>query len=174
MSEELRLVEPTVALQGAYMSFYREWIDSGENIVPWVVERDPGDFASMVQTLLAESRGEGVPDGWVPSSTYWLLAGERIVGAVNIRHGLTEKLRTSGGHIGYGIRPTARRRGYATRLLALALEQCRGLGIQRALVVCDSDNAASERTIVRNGGVRDEDYVESDGNVIRRFWIDLQ
>jgi predicted acetyltransferase len=98
---------------------------------------------------------------------------QRIVGVVNIRHGLTEKLMNNGGHIGYGIRPSARQKGYATRLLALSLEKLKELGVHRALVVCDERNIASERTILKNGGVPDVNYVEEDGNVVKRFWIDL-
>jgi predicted acetyltransferase len=174
MGEQVALVKPTVTLREAYLSFYQEWKDSGEQMVPWVISKEPDDFEVMLQFLLEHETGGNVPEGWVPSTTYWLVSeSKRIVGAVNIRHSLTGYLLNCGGHIGYGIRPTDRRKGYATKLLSLALEKTRRLGIRKALVVCDEDNTASERTIIKNGGVQDMSYTEANGNVIKRFWIAL-
>lgn len=173
MTEHVRLVKPTIQLEREYLDFYREWKESGEKMVPWVISKDPADFQGMVQSLLDNERGVRLPEHWVPDSTYWLVTDtNRVVGAVNIRHKLNETLLHSGGHIGYGIRPSARRNGYATRLLALALEKAKDLGIEKALVVCDASNVASERTILKNGGVQDASYTEEDGNVIHRFWIE--
>ncbi|MCC3374674.1 GNAT family N-acetyltransferase [Cohnella sp. REN36] len=175
MREEVRLARPTTDLREEYVSFYREWLASGEDMVPWVIERDPTDFAAMVRFLLDNEKGEHLPEGWVPDSTFWLVGSSgRVLGAVNIRHRLTDKLLQSGGHIGYGIRPSERRKGYATRLLSLTLEMTRSWGWDRVLVVCDADNIASERTIVNNGGVPDASYIEENGNVVKRFWIDLR
>lgn len=92
---------------------------------------------------------------------------------MNIRHDLNEHLMNAGGHIGYGIRPSARGNRYAVTMLALALEKAKELGISRALVVCDSDNIASKKTIIQNGGTPDKDYIEEDGNRVNRFWIEL-
>jgi predicted acetyltransferase len=114
-----------------------------------------------------------LPEGWVRDSTYWLVTeNNRIVGAVNIRHQLTEMLLNCGGHIGYGIRPSERQKGYATQILALSLAKTKDLGIKKVLVVCNSDNIASKKTIIKNGGIQDKDYLEADGNVINRFWIE--
>ncbi|ETT72005.1 acetyltransferase, GNAT family protein [Paenibacillus sp. FSL R7-277] len=169
---EVSLVEPAEALREPYLAFYEEWKASGEPFVPWVTEMDPADFGVMIQTLHGYARGTDIPAGWVSSSTFWLVtADKRVVGAVNIRHRLTERLLHSGGHIGYGIVPSARRQGYASELLKQALLKSAELGIEQALVVCDSVNTASERTIRRNGGIEDSEYIEEDGNVIRRFWI---
>jgi predicted acetyltransferase len=144
-------------------------------MVPWVIKRDPKCFEEMLELLHKDEDDRYIPEGWVSNSTYWLLLDNReIVGAVNIRHRLTEQLYLSGGHIGYGIRPSARRQGYATQLLALALKECKRLRVTNALVVCDADNVASRRTILSNGGVQDQDYIEPDGNVIHRFWIMLE
>ncbi|KEO84557.1 GNAT family N-acetyltransferase [Tumebacillus flagellatus] len=169
------LVRPTADLQEAYVEFYQEWVASGEDMIPWVIRRDPADFPKMLQALQDDEKTDNLPEGWVPGSTYWLVTEDRrVVGAVNIRHSLTEFLFNCGGHIGYGIRPSERRKGYATRLLALSLEKARELGIPKALVVCNADNLASERTIRNNGGVQDVDFIEEDGNVNKRFWIDLE
>ena len=172
MRGNVRLTVPTVELQESYLSFYQEWIDSGEQMTPWVIEKDPADFKEMLQFLENHSKGINIPDGFVPDSTFWLINEEnRVLGAVNIRHELTEVLRNEGGHIGYGIRPSERQKGYATQLLRLAVSKANEMGIQHSLVVCDETNTASMKTIVNNGGVEDEDFVEEDGNVVKRFWI---
>ncbi|HEU4964968.1 MAG TPA: GNAT family N-acetyltransferase [Bacilli bacterium] len=174
MENQVYLVKPTADLKPQYLAFYQEWVESGEHMVPWVISKDPSDFQAMMDFLSNEDKAEGLPEGWVAASTFWLVDEQQeVVGAVNIRHSLTERLFNEGGHIGYGIRPSARRKGYATKLLALALEKAKGFGIEKALVVCDATNVASEKTILNNGGVRDTDFMEEDGNVIRRFWIDL-
>ncbi|PGM97367.1 GNAT family N-acetyltransferase [Bacillus cereus] len=168
------LLTPTTDLQEEYFEFYTEWKDSGETMIPWVISKDPSNFPAMIQELLDAHNGINIPETWVPDSTYWLVTNEnKIVGAVNIRHSLTDHLFNAGGHIGYGIRPSERRKGYATKLLELSLEKTKELNITKALVVCDEVNAASEKTILHNGGLRDEDFTEEDGNVVRRYWIEL-
>ena len=92
--------------------------------------------------------------------------------AVNIRHYLNERLLRNGGHIGDGVRPLERGKGIGTAMVGLALEECRKLGIDRVLMVCDSDNVASAKTIIRNGGVM-ENEIEVDGFLEQRYWIDL-
>ncbi|KAA0779394.1 GNAT family acetyltransferase [Bacillus sp. AR2-1] len=168
------LLTPTIDLQEEYLDFYNEWKDSGETMIPWVISKDPSNFPAMIQELLDAHNGINLPESWVPDSTYWLVTDEnKIVGAVNIRHSLTEHLFNAGGHIGYGIRPSERRKGYATKLLELSLEKTKELNITKALVVCNDVNTASEKTILHNGGLRDDDFIEEDGNVVRRFWIEL-
>jgi predicted acetyltransferase len=172
MEENVRLVKPTAELREEYLEFYHEWKASGEKMVPWVIQKDPSDFNEMIQSLLDAEKGENLPEGWVPDSTYWLVRkNNRVLGVVNIRHSLTENLSNAGGHVGYGIRPSERRKGYATKLLSLSLEKTKELGINEILVVCDKWNEASKRTILNNGGIPDRDFIEEDGNVILRFWI---
>ena len=93
-----------------------------------------------------------------------------MVGAVNIRHYLNESLLLNGGHIGDGVRPSERRKGIATKMIALALDECRKLGIEKVLMVCDKDNIGSAKSIINNGGVL-ENEVEVDGVVEQRYWI---
>ncbi|HFK1664898.1 TPA: GNAT family N-acetyltransferase, partial [Bacillus cereus] len=158
------LLTPTTDLQEEYLDFYNEWKDSGETMIPWIISKNPANFPAMVQELLDAHNGINIPETWVPDSTYWLVTDEnKIVGAVNIRHSLTKHLFNAGGHIGYGIRPSERRKGYATKLLALSLEKTKELDITKVLVVCDAVNTASEKTILHNGGIRDDDFTEEDG-----------
>ncbi|MEA4911992.1 MAG: GNAT family N-acetyltransferase [Oscillospiraceae bacterium] len=110
----------------------------------------------------------------VPDSTYFCLDTDKniFVGAVNIRHRLNAGLLKNGGHIGDGIRPSERRRGYGTRMIALALEKCREWGLERVLMVCDKNNIASAKSICNNGGIM-ENEIEIDGIIEQRYWIAL-
>jgi predicted acetyltransferase len=112
--------------------------------------------------------------GRVPDSTFFCLDIDRniFVGAVNIRHYLNESLLFDGGHIGDGIRPSERRKGYATAMIELALVECRKLGIKKVLMVCDKDNIGSKKSIINNGGVLENEII-SDGVIQQRYWINI-
>jgi len=175
MDNRTRLVEPSLVHRDEYVEFYEDWLASGEDMVPWVIEKEPYDFEAMLDFLYAQNSEEKpIPEGWVPHSTYWLINEEqKLVGAVNIRHWLNGKLLSSGGHIGYGIRPSERGKGYAGAILAEALNITRQLGLSKVLVVCDQGNIGSEKTIVKHGGQLESEFIEDNGNVVRRFWIEL-
>lgn len=172
MGDGVHLVRPAVELRREYLSFYEEWAASGERMVPWVITRDPSDFEDVVRFLL--NNEIAAPDGGVPNSTYWLVTQDRqVVGVSNLRHRLNDRLLRSGGHIGYGIRPSERRKGYATKLLSLTLEKANALGLTSVLLCCDEGNVGSERTIRNNGGTPDQRGVDDNGKTVLRFWIDL-
>jgi predicted acetyltransferase len=173
--EELRLVKPTIELKDAYLEMLQEWKNTGENMVPWVLKFDTTDFELMIKKLEDYSRGIGLNEGQVEHSTYWLVNGnDRVLGAVNIRHRLNESLLKTGGNIGYGVRPGDRRKGYASKMLALALDITREMGLSKALVTCDEDNIGSERTIINNGGIFDSSEIEGESNIVKRYWIYLK
>lgn len=116
--QTVRLVKPDQDWKEAYLSFYEEWKQSQEHMVPWVISVEPYDFEGMLTFLSNQENGMNLSEGWVKSSTYWLVnANEQVVGAVNIRHVLNEHLMNAGGHIGYGIRPSARENRYAVTML---------------------------------------------------------
>ena len=112
----------------------------------------------------------------VPGSVYFLLDENRqiLLGAVNIRHYLNDKLLFDGGHIGDGIRPSERGKGYGTKMISLALSECKKLGINKVLMCCDKDNIPSRKHIINNGGVLENEVIDSDGSIIERYWIDLR
>ena len=95
-----------------------------------------------------------------------------FLGAVNIRHYLNEALLLNGGHIGDGIRPSERRKGYATQMIGLALGECRKHGIEKVLMVCDKENIGSAKSIMNNGGVLENEVVV-DGVTEQRYWISI-
>jgi len=97
-----------------------------------------------------------------------------ILGESRLRHSLTPALEHHGGHIGYVIRPSQRRKGYGTLILALTLEKARALGIQRVRITCDTDNTGSVRIIEKNGGILSAQVIsERSGKLISQYWIDL-
>ena len=112
------------------------------------------DFAGYVARIRAEALEETPRrPGWVPCTTLWLVEGDEYLGRIAIRHRLTPALQRLGGHIGYDVRRSARRRGYATAMLRDALPVAHRLGIDPALLTCDPDNTASRKVIEHNGGV---------------------
>ena len=167
----LRLVKAEERYREAIVDFLDEWQKSGEKITPYAVTKgDVHDFPAYCEAIeLKEPK-----DGLVPDSTFFCLEEEsgQIVGAVNIRHYLNDYLRMYGGHIGDGVRPSRRNEGIATKMIALALEECKKLGIDRVLMTCDRDNIASARSIQKNGGVL-ENEVNDGEEILQRYWIDL-
>ncbi len=147
-----------------------EWTESGERIIPYAVRKnDYKDYDSYFEGL--DNPGS---DTMVPDSTYFCLDEERniFVGAVNIRHYLNESLLFRGGHIGDGVRPSERGKGIGTQMVALALEKCRELGIDRVLMVCSKSNVASAKTIINNGGIL-ENEINVNSVIEQRYWIEL-
>ncbi|MCK2156477.1 GNAT family N-acetyltransferase [Exiguobacterium sp. 17-1] len=166
----MQLMKPTIAWEKEYRAFLEDWRESGESIVPEVV----GDTYEPLAAYFAEQEAEEseVSPGRVTHSTYWMVDGQRIVGALNFRHDLTENLKLYGGHIGYGIRPSERKKGYATTGLRLVLEEARQRGLDQVLLTCGVENLASRRVIVANGGQEIEPTVRN-GRETRRFIISL-
>ena len=128
---------------------------------------EPEGFATYVEGLVAQSEEDAPrPPGYVPSTTLWWVEGDEFLGRISIRHRLTPHLLEVGGHIGYDIRPSARRRGHATAMLAAALPVAHSIGIDPALITCDTDNVGSRRVIENNAGV-----FEDERNGKLRYWV---
>jgi len=168
----LRLVKLTRENHPLLVEMMDEWTAAGEKIVPYAIRKvDYRDFDSYVRSLEVLP---GSSQSLVPDSTFFCLDDERsiFVGAVNIRHSLNEGLLLNGGHIGDGVRPSERRKGIATRMIGLALDECKKLGIRRVLMVCDKNNIGSAKSILNNGGVLENEVVV-DGVTEQRYWINL-
>ena len=131
---------------------------------------ETGPWEAYLGRLASLQNGENVPASWVPSTFLVAEVDGQIVGRVSIRHQLNEYLETRGGHIGYGVRPAFRGRGYATEILDSALKIVRELGVNRVLVTCDDANIASSKVIERAGGVL-ENVLQDGDEKIRRYWI---
>jgi predicted acetyltransferase len=173
------LSAPTVRVRASFLSGMAQFRAEGrgqpddDSVLGQQLRRFGGQwntqdgFVSYVAALLADALPDTPrPDGIVASTDLWWISGRTFLGRVSIRHALTDRLRDSGGHIGYDVVPSARCQGHATAMLAAALDVAAGLGIASALLTCVPTNAASRRVIERNGGILDS----ADERVLR-FWI---
>ncbi len=185
----MELVDPHVRFHRSFLEALDELTAAGEELYArlpsWPAEgafqgidvrreslTSPEAFAAYCEFLL-EQRDPGTPRprAYVPSTELWLAEGpglEEYLGRISLRHELTEPLLEWGGHIGYVVRPSARRRGLASAALAGMLEVSRRQGIDPVLVTCDVDNVASRRTIEGAGGRYEDTRL---GKL--RYWIDL-
>jgi len=128
------------------------------------------NFNEYKQWLICDdniANGIGLEDWKVPQNTYWLYADGKPVGMGKLRHRLTDKLKESGGHIGYGIAPLHRNCGYGKILLKLLVDEAKKMGIERVLLTVNNDNMASLRMAAANGGV-----VERVSDIRHYIWID--
>ena len=167
----IQLVKLSYEYKQQLFDMMDEWLLVEQDFSPYMIRRnDYHDFDYYLANL--EIKKE--QDGRVPDSTFFCLDTDRniFVGAINIRHYLNEELLYTGGHIGDGIRPGERRKGYATAMIGLGLEECRKLGITKVLMTCDKDNIGSAKSIMNNGGVLENEVME-DGVLEQRYWITL-
>jgi len=154
--------------------FIADFVAAGETRIPAYFANPDWTHGEIVQRFEAWSQGEDLDDGWVPSTTRFLIDEGRILGVVNLRHRLNDSLRRVGGHVGFAVRPSGRNRCHGARLLEAAESQAREMGIERLLVTCDEENTASRRVIEKRGGLLSD--VQTDavcGERTMRFWIDL-
>lgn len=165
----LHLTRPESRYKASFIVALREFEREGQR-PPWNYQMLEDEFDEYVATV---RRAATEPlAGYVPQTTYWLIADQQFAGQIDIRHHLTPALRRFGGHIGYRVRPSMRRKGYGTAQLALALPLVWSMGITRALITCDDDNIGSQRIIEENGGVLQDKVDNARGVLTRRYWVD--
>jgi predicted acetyltransferase len=173
-ADNIKLIESTVGLKKEFLEMVEEHIAAGENKM-WQFDQAVEDFAKYVQDRLDWKKGKNLPEGWIPFSTFWLVRNDNVIlGTSRLRHKLTEHLRNNGGHIGYNIRPSERRKGYGTLILKLALKKAHEIGLGRVLIMCDGDNTASSKIIEKNGGKLKNICLSGElKQPMRRYWIEL-
>lgn len=172
--DRLKLVLPTAADKQAIWDYREEFLDNNDHLDGTGGLADARDFESWYQNNLANRSPETVRPGLVPASTYLAVlqdSGE-LIGMIDIRHRLNEGLLQFGGHIGYSVRPSRRRQGYAVEMLRLGLAECRKLGIDRVLLTCNKTNIGSAKTIQHNGGIL-ENEIQTPDRITQRYWIAL-
>ncbi len=173
---DMKLVYPTKEYEEGAFEFIKEFkdykseingtggLDRYDNYDEWLlkVERDL-DLLNM-------------PKDRLPASTFFFVrtSDNKIVGMINIRHKLNDFLFNEGGHIGYSIRPTERKKGYGTLMLKLGLQKCKELNIHKVLITCDKINVASAKVIQNNNGIlENEIYSDTFSEIIQRYWIEV-
>lgn len=176
----MELVEPSVKYKVSYIEAVKEF--QADHSFPLMERRYDklslpeldSTFETYVEKIRAEARGENLPEGWVPATTYWLVDGDEFIGRVNIRHQLTPHLEQIGGHIGYDIRPSKWGKGYGSSILKLVLPKAKELGLDRVLLTCDATNTGSRKIIEKNGGVFESRVPNPQTDVDKlRYWINI-
>ncbi|WP_216402659.1 GNAT family N-acetyltransferase [Arcanobacterium phocae] len=136
----------------------------------FLLKCDDETWSHYLARIADERAGVNLPQGRVPATFFGAFVEETLVGRVSIRHALNDYLLQYGGHIGYGVRPEYRRRGYATEILRQAVRYANSLGIDPVLVTCAQTNIGSRKTIESCGGVLGN-AVSQSGIITRRYWI---
>lgn len=159
------LVAPEAARHAAWLEAHREWgpglHEDGFGIRAEDDVESADGFAAWVDRLTR-----------APARLWWITEDDRVLGGIALRTSVADAVLVT-GHVGYGIRPSARGRGLAGWALGRVLPHARAAGLARLLLVCTDDNAASVRTIERHGGVLHE-VVRDRDVAVRRYWIDLR
>ncbi len=167
----LKFILPTSGNRDDVLSFYDEIEKSGGVCVGF---RNYKDYDLWLVEMQNRHSGEKLPEGYVRENFYLCYDGRALVGVFSLKFELTEFLLGFGGHIGYAVRPSARNRGLATQILKQGLELAKQFGFNRILCVCDRENYASEKVILNNGGVLENELYDPDEKVIvKRYWIQL-
>lgn len=173
---ELELIFPTKEYKKEVEEYLQEFLDNGEN----EIAGDGGldrirDFDKWLEKVQNDLSVDTIDKDRIPATLYLTIrkSDKKIVGNLQIRHFLNEKLLNYGGHIGDSVRPSERRKGYATEQIRLALEKCKELGIDNVLMDCDKTNIGSAKSIQKNGGIlENEIYVGNE--IVQRYWISLK
>lgn len=165
---------PTIEDKENWLDYYLETVRDNPSAKPGGFSADT-NYEEWVIKINNAMNGINLHDGYVPYSFYILVNDEKIIGSISIRHSIDdEMLRLYGGHIGYNIRPSERKKGYATKMLSLGLEKCKELGLKEVLITCKKDNIASAKTIENNGGIlKEEVYIKEEDSNFKKYWINI-
>ncbi|HAX02452.1 MAG TPA: hypothetical protein DHV05_04190 [Acholeplasmataceae bacterium] len=170
---EIILRKPTISDLQEIKAFRQEFIDLNESLHGGCGLSEYEDIKAWLDYIDLFLSKDTLPAGRVVSTSFISIRkkDQKMVGILHLRHELNEPLLLHGGHIGYSIRVSERGHRYAHEQLRLGLIECDLRGINPILITCNQDNEASRRTILHAHGVKENDYIEEDGNVVERYWI---
>ena len=172
--EELVLVKVAEEYASQIADYRQEMLDAGSSMDgtgSLKVMENPYDYIAKCRNY---EKKETLPEGRVIATQFLFIrrSDSKIVGMIQVRHYFNEYLEKYSGHIGYSVRPSERRKGYAKTMLKMALPFCNSIGLDKVLITCNEDNEGSERTIRANGGVYESTIYEPDeGRNLKRFWV---
>lgn len=173
---ELELVFPSIENKAQVMDYLKEHLDNGDTMLNGAggLER-VATFEEWLEKINNDTDENKIPEGRVPAWLYLAIrkSDKRMVGIVQIRL-LNEKLWKTFGNIGDSVRPSERKKGYVTEIIRLALIKAKELGLNRVLMSCDKTNTGSKKSIINNGGVYENEFLDEDGNIEERYWISLK
>jgi predicted acetyltransferase len=164
----MELVAPSIEYESSYKDYINELGD--EERYPFPLDFDHNDFDKLLAKLSDFATGKNLPDGYVQSSTFWLVSGKEILGVSNIRHLLNEAIEYCGGHIGLGVRPSRRRKGVGHLLMELSIKRLHSMGVNPIHIHCYKNNLASSNTIKACGGVLKSE-INDKGVIVQRFLV---
>lgn len=167
---------PTAEYAEQILECKKEYLAAGSSMDGCGPLRRTDDPIEYIKKCALEEDPETCPAPLVSATQLMLVrkADDRVLGFLQVRHEFNEYLSQFGGHIGYSVRPSERRRGYAKEMLRMALPYCREIGLDQVLITCIDGNIGSEKTILANGGVYESTVHEPNDRVdLKRFWITL-
>lgn len=166
----MELVKYNQISEAMYFEYIKAW--EGQRMVPSSCTLRTENFQSQQARWTYEESEKITEEGFVPSALYFLVDHDRILGAIHLRFYLNDFLLNHGGHIGYGVHPDERQKGYADLMMTLIRPILEAHDLNRILLTCDEDNIGSNKTIIKHGGVL-ENQVTFEGKLTNRYWIDL-
>ena len=178
LEDTIKLVKPTKEYEKQAIEYKKEHFDNGEKILHACSKWDKiENYDEWLELLKNNSKKETVQDNYAVTTQFFGIRerDNKIVGMINIRHELANDfLRKYGGNIGYGIRPTERKKGYATQMLDQALKYCKEeIKLEKVMIGCYKENEASKRTILNVGGILEKELETENGKIAQVYWIKL-
>lgn len=177
MEENLLLIKPTQQLEKELLAYLSEFKDNLGSLHGTSSLREFKEMKDWINHLYLYENRDTIPNkSFVPGHQYILIrqSDNKVIGMLHLRLELNDYLLNYGGHIGYSIAPSERKKDYGSIMLKEALDKARDFQLKRVLITCDDDNLGSYKVIENNqGALENKLFNETSGKHVRRYWIEL-